>query len=444
MKTGSSTISSCSGDVPAAVLRRGLVVALACVGGVPGVARGEELYRFSAPERSFLEGFLIAKLPAPLRDPSNRYGDDLEAARLGHRLFFDGRLSVNGGISCAHCHRPEHHFTDGRNVGVGLGELKRNTPSVVGTAYSPWLYWDGRKDSLWSQALEPIESPHEHGLGRVEVARRVLKNYRDAYRAVFGKPPNLRNRRRFPASANPNGDPAGQKAWRKMRARDRRRVNEVFANVGKALMAYQRRLLPTASRFDRFVAAVNAQANGPTLERLYSRDEVVGLRLFMGRANCASCHNGPLFTNFEFHNVGAPEPRKEAVDLGRSAGVLKVKEDEFNCLSTYSDASSEDCPELLFLKTEGMELIGAFKTPSLRDVAETAPYMQSGQLSTLVDVVNHYNKPTPPFFDPEQHQARPHFDIMPLGLDETEVGQLVAFLKTLTSETRSAWMRPPR
>ena len=97
-----------------------------------------------------------------------------------------------------------------------------------------------------------------------------------------------------------------------------------------------------------------------------------------------------------------------------------------------------------FLKREGRELVGAFKTPSLRNVAMTAPYMQAGQLQTLEQVVAHYNRPFPPFYDRAQHPSRPHFDILPLNLDQTQQAQLVAFLKTLTSPIpNSPWWRPP-
>ena len=418
-----------------------LTVGVYVVALSPCVSLAEDAYNFSPEEITFLEGFLINKLPPPPVDHSNRYADEASAVELGHLLFFDTHLSKNGKISCAHCHKPEQQFTDGRPVGFGSEALRRNTPSVVGTTYSPWFYWDGRKDSLWSQALEPLESATEHGLGRVDVVRKVMNRHGRIYQKVFGHRPNFKNKQRFPPGASPLGNERAQRAWHSMRTSDRELVNKVFSHIGKAIMAYERKLLPTSSRFDRFVEAVRRSPN--KARTIFNEDEVIGLRLFMGRANCSSCHNGPLFTNFEFHNIGAPEVNKEAVDLGRADGVKKLRIDEFNCLSPYSDAQPEHCEELAFLKVEGMELLGAFKTPSLRNVTRTAPYMQSGQFENLVDVLNHYNRPVPPYFDPKQHTARPHFDIMPLGLTDDEKNQIIAFLGTLASESSSKWMTAP-
>jgi len=207
----------------------------------------------------------------------------------------------------------------------------------------------------------------------------------------------------------------------------------VFAQTGKALAAYQRRLALRPARFDQFVQAL-ARGDGVAVKALMSADEVAGLRLFVGAARCVSCHNGPLFTNHEFHNIGAPEADRSRIDLGRAEGVRQLQASAFSCLSRHSDARPErDCGEMRFLKTQGPELVGAFKTPSLRNVAATAPYMQGGQLATLADVLAHYNRPQPPFYDPAQHPSRPHFDILPLQLTPDQLGQLAAFLGTLTS-----------
>ena len=340
-----------------------------------------------------------------------------EGATLGRVLFYDKKLSANHTIACASCHQPQRYFTDGLAQGQGLGVTRRNTPTVLGNAYGPWRFWDGRKDSLWSQALEPIEHVDEHGFSRNQVYDYILSEYRDEYQSVFGKIDDL------------NAD----------------RQTAVFVNVGKALEAYQRRLRFTPSRFDRYVDALG---NGePADENVQlTNPELRGLRLFMGRAACASCHNGPLFSNFEFHNTGAPEPDENSVDLGRYIGIELLRKDEFNCLSRWSDAEPDQCDELTFLKKQGPELVGAFKTPSLRNVAETAPYMRGGQFATLDDVVAHYNDPVPPFYDREQHPNRPHFDILPLGLSNEQLDDLVAFLSTLTSPISASdnWWMPPK
>ncbi len=363
---------------------------------------------------AFLQTFSIDNLPALPEAPDNIYADNEQAALLGQSLFFDARLSANGLVSCATCHQPEHYFTDGRKRGLGLANTQRNTMSLLTAAWGPWRYWDGRKDSLWAQATEPLEHPDEHGFSRAQLKALILRHYAEPYSAVFGS-----------------------------LSKEAHDATRVMVNVGKALMAYQRRLALQPSKFDRFVAALG-QELAPAMSARLTGSELNGLRLFMGKAACASCHNGPLFSNFEFHNIGAPETDEAKVDLGRYAGIEKLRNDEFNCLSVWSDAPESACQELRYLKSQGPELVGAFKTPSLRNVAETSPYMHGGQLASLADVVDHYNAPKPPFYDRAQHPSRPHFDILPLGLSKQEKAELVAFLKTLTSPVpdNDAWWNP--
>ncbi len=394
-------------------------------------------YAFTEADKTFLARFALSALPPMPASLSNRQADNLEAAKLGQALFFDVRMSANGKVACATCHQPGRYFTDGLARARGIGTTRRSAPSVIGAAYSPWQFWDGRKDSLWAQAVEPIEHVDEQGLSRVEVAQFIDTHYRSQYEDVFGRDVDWSSIRRLPKPASPNGTEAARAQWAKLAPEVQVSVNTIMANTGKALMAYERRLTLQPARFDRFLAAlVSTSSSSAELSRFMSPDEVNGMRLFMGRGNCASCHNGPLFTNFEFHNVGAPEPNTRAVDLGRHAAISALLADEFTCLSPWSDAKPEDCEELRFLKRKGPELVGAIKTPTLRNVAETAPYMQSGQLRTLKDVVAHYNRPRPPFYDPAQHPSRPHFDILPLLLNDVEQRHLVLFLKTLTSPIR--------
>ena len=127
-------------------------------------------------ELKVLKSLWIGSLPKPPQDPTNAFADNKAAADFGHRLFFDTRLSSDGSVACASCHIPELAFTDGRKMAVGVGQTKRNAPTIIGVAYSPWLFWDGRKDSLWSQALGPLENPLEHGTNRKEVVKIILKD----------------------------------------------------------------------------------------------------------------------------------------------------------------------------------------------------------------------------------------------------------------------------
>ena len=390
--------------------------------------------RWSAEERAALRSLSIAGLGAVPADPSNRYADQPNAAELGRRLFFDTRLSANGKVSCASCHSPARNFQDDKPLADGVGRTARRTMPVAGTAYSPWQFWDGRADSQWAQALGPLESAVEHGGDRTQYAHLIASDYREQYEAVFGRVPDLKG---VPAHAGPVADPARAEAWRRLSALGRDDITRVYANIGKAIAAYERRIGFAPSRFDRYVEAVLA-GRRHTSDDAFSSEEEAGLRLFIGKANCSTCHNGPLFTDNHFHNTGVPAPAVALpTDSGRAVGVRQVVSAEFNCTSRYSDAKPEDCDELRFAATDGEELVRAFKTPSLRNVAERSPFMHAGQIATLGEVIAHYDgAPGAPFG---------HSELRPLRLSRAERRQLEAFLRTLSSPLTApnGFLEPP-
>jgi cytochrome c peroxidase len=288
---------------------------------------------------------------------------------------------------------------------------------IAGMARSPFLFWDGRKDSLWAQALGPLESPVEHGGTRAHYAHVVVDSYARDYEQIFGALPDLS---RVPRAAGPVPDRDAASAWNALSAAQRDEVTRVFVNIGKAIAAYERRLEFGASRFDTYVAAVTRGQSG---QSVLTDDEVAGLRLFIGRANCTQCHNGPLLTSNEFHNTGvAPRPEL-ALDHGRLAGATAVLSDEFNCRSQWSDARAR-CAELEFMVTGEHTLDRAYKVPSLRNVADRAPYMDAGQFATLAEVLDHYNR--------APAAAAGHSELRPLRLKPIELRQLEAFLRTLS------------
>jgi len=385
-----------------------------------------------------IRSLMLASLPPLPDDPSNAVANDPAAARFGHALFFDTGLSDTGTVACITCHQPDRNFTDGRPKGVAIGSTRRNTPSVVGTAYSPWMYWDGRRDSQWSQALSPLEDANEHGGTRTAYVRYVANrpDYREAYEYLFGPLPGLSDIGRFPPSASPLGDDDAMAAWARMDPDDRRAVNRAFANIGKAIAAYERKLLHGPGRFDAYAAAVvdgdrDAQAD------LFSNDEAAGLKLFLGKARCTECHNGPLFTNHEFHNNGVLSYPGDLPDEGRIQGLRELREDPFNCFGPYNDQDDAYCGELRFARS-GPELLGSFKTPSLRNLAGTAPYMHRGQHADLDEVLDHYNEA--PLAMIGHNEAE-----FPLNLSLRELEQLEAFLLTLDGPIAASdeWLRPP-
>ena len=364
--------------------------------------------KWSDADVAVLRTLWIGSLGVLPPDPTNAVANDPRASELGHALFFDTRLSPSGTIACATCHRPELRFTDGMQKGRGVGQSKRNTPSIVGVAYSPWQYWDGRRDSQWAQALSPIEDAAEHGGNREHAVSAVTANdeFRQQYEAIFGLLPEP-------------GDARG--------------TDTAFANIGKAIAAYERLIMPGPSRFDHYVEAV---LSGVEEQTLYSADEIAGLRLYIGKAACTQCHNGPLLTNYEFHNTGVLSFPGEVPDKGRAAGVRQVLADPFNCRGEFSDAADRSCAELEFARS-GYEVLGAFRTPSLRNLEDTEPYMHKGQMFTLAEVLAHYNEAPLSMIG--------HNEAKPLGLNAVELMQLEAFLETLAAPlaTDEKWLRPP-
>ena len=402
----------------------GLTLALLAAASLAGAALAgpfsfKGIDGWSTEEIATLSSVRLSELPPTPKDPSNAYEASPAAVSLGQRIFSDRRFSGNGAVSCASCHQPDKQLQDGRPLGVGVGTGARRTMPVVAAGQSPFLFWDGRKDSLWSQALGPLEDPVEHGGNRLAYAHLLKAHYRAEYEAVFGVMPNLSQ---LPKEASPLGTPEQKAAWGTMNEDTRQAVSRVFANMGKALAAYQKTLRHGESRLDRYVEAVVKR--DPAAPQVLDASEKNGLRIFIGKGRCITCHNGPLLTDQHFHNTGIAPRVPAQPDLGRRAGIAKLREDEFNCLGRFSDARPEQCEELRFLATDDHAMEAAFKTPSLRNVALRAPYMHAGQIASLADVVRHYSK--------APSAAAGHSELKPVKLSEDEVQDLAAFLGTLS------------
>lgn len=322
-------------------------------------------------------------------------GDNPQTAdkiALGHELFFDGRLSVDGTVACATCHDPGRAFTDGRQTSIGVQGRsgQRNAPTVLNALYNQAQFWDGRAKTLEDQAALPIVNPVEMGQPDLEAAVRSLTaypEYRQAFQKVFGRPPNGRD-------------------------------------LIAAIASYERTLTSFDSPFDRFLAG-----DGQAIDAAARR----GWVLFNDKARCQKCHaladETPDLVNFkddDFHNIGVLIVRHRVVPLARKAEKLV---DSGNAAEVDRAAIQSDMSALgRFLVTRKKPDIASFKTPGLRNVMVTAPYFHDGSHQTLWDVLDHYNKgagPRDPWLDP---------DIEPLALEENEIDDLVAFLASLTSE----------
>ena len=357
----------------------------------------------------------LSPLPeAPPPNPTNRVADNREAAQLGQMFFFDTRFSRDGTVACATCHSPFHGFADVEATSLGAGRGIRNAPTVLNTAYNKWQFWDGRADTLWSQALSALEGETEQAGTRLQYAHLIYRHYAADYETVFGALPELEDATRFPADGKP-GDPA----FDSMSDADQRAVNTVFANIGKAIEAYERLLISGNAPFDQYVAG-NTEAITLEAKR--------GLKTFIGKGVCILCHDTPTFTDNDFHNLGVPQGELPE-DTGRYAGISSLLADPFNGGSIYSDDTAVATRILNFLESTSQHQ-GEFKTPTLRNVALTAPYFHTGEFPTLASVIEFNNAGGTGGNFVGQREGT----LEPLGLSEQEIADLIEFLETLTGK----------
>ena len=387
----------------------------------------------------------FSPLPVVPGDATNVFADDARAATLGQRLYFDssysGALAVgtdggNGGlgavgergkVACASCHGSVSG-ADNRSVpnhvSLGTDFGTRNALQVVNSSFYAWTNWGGRFDSQWSLPLAVAENGKIMASSRLAVAHLLWNKYRADYDTLFPVPlapaldPAAADAARFPATGKPKAlmtDPDG--AWELMAAGDRAIVNRIYANFGKAIAAYMRKLVSRDAPFDRFVAG-DASALTASAKR--------GFRVFTGKGQCQTCHSGPQFSDNKFHALGVQQTgdRVPATDLGRFQDVPGLLGSAFNTAGAYSD--SPDAGKLVAV-AQVDTLRGAFRTSGLRGLGSSAPYMHSGQLATLSDVVNFYDQGGGAVVDGGTRDPL----MMPLALTPEEKTDLGAFLQTL-------------
>jgi cytochrome c peroxidase len=385
----------------------------------PGIAEPLATTLWTAEEWSKARRFSpLRPLPA---DPTNALADNPRAARLGHQLFFEPRLSPQG-VACATCHQPERGFTDGIAVANTLAPVQRNTMTILNVGYYRWLTWDGARDSLWHRAAAPIESPKEMGSSRLYVVRVVMQSYGPELSQLESLPegwgalwPTL------PLSGQP-----GEPAFDALTAVHQEAVNRVFTTILKCIAAYERQVVSALAPFDRYVAG-DASALSVSAQR--------GFQHFL-RLECDTCHTTPLFSDDQFHNLGLPSGL--VPDQGRAEGLRRLQESPFRGTGPYADGPpvvrAEDYPV-------GKALLGSFRTPSLSELALTAPYGHNGTIATLAEWLDHYVSVTsaPPAtmlgtLDPA---------LRAVEITPQEKRELVDFLLSLSSTSTSAWTQQP-
>ncbi|MEY3012571.1 MAG: hypothetical protein RIT45_1306 [Pseudomonadota bacterium] len=257
----------------------------------------------------------VARVPA---SPTNAHADDPAAAAFGRTLFFDKKLSVDGTIACASCHREDEGFSDPRafSVGVRGQHGDRHAMPITAVAFQRFTLWDGRGDSVWIQPLKAIENEQEMDLTRVELLRRIAQHHAATYTALFGPLPSTAG---LPARGKP-----GMPAWEALPAATRDAIDRVGANVGKAIEAFERTILCENKRFDQWAAGTG------TLDPR----ELRGARVFVENG-CDNCHSGPAFSDGEFHNIGIP-----STDPGRAVGSELLLADAFTRAPSETSAAA--------------------------------------------------------------------------------------------------------
>lgn len=406
----------------------------------PDVTQPDPNDGFTAAEWATLKT-LSPQGAKPPADPTNKYADNAAAARLGQMLYhetsYSGPLTIgsngtNGGlgavgeagkVACVSCHSgsgSEDSRSKPNNVSLGTAYGTRNALSVFESSYQTWTNWGGRFDSQWSLPLAVAENASIMKSTRLEVVHMIRTKYKAEYEAAFpALDAGLSDTARFPLVGKPKAnaaDPDGP--WEGMTAADKTVVNTVYSHFGKAIAAYIRLLVTKDAPFDRYVAGDRS-----ALDEAQKR----GLRTFLGKG-CVTCHSGPGFTDGKFHAIGVGQtgPNVPATDNGRFQDVPALLASAFNTNGAYSD--DVNTGKLTGLVQEASQT-GQFRTPTLRGVARSAPYMHSGQLATLADVMAYYDKG-----GNDTGDAGIVKDplMKPLGLQGTAAADLARFLEGLS------------
>lgn len=346
--------------------------------------------------------------------------------KLGEEIFFAEEFSGDGATSCATCHDPGQAFQDGLSHPRGVQKIHRDTPGLWGLDQQRWFGWDGRWDSLWSQALEPIETAEELDSDRLILLRWIDRNpdRRQLFEESFGDFPRLDG---LPERARENSEWTGE--YQQLPQERRRRLNRAFTDLGRAVAAYEKTLQAPKTSFDHFVHAL-AEGNSQEAKK-YPAEARYGLAIFLDQGRCVFCHNGPAFSDGEFHDTGLISSGSSSRDSGRYGGILDLKRSPFNLLGEYSDEKTGAAADRTRRLRRDSKMWGAFRTPGLRGVSETAPYFHDGSRADLSSVIRFYSR---------RENARPvhqgaghHGErlVEPLNLTPVEEEMLVEFLNTL-------------
>ena len=379
-------------------MKRVLLAALLAAGVLQAFAGGGAAAPADPPPPLGLQ-----PVPIPAGNPQTP-----EKIALGDKLFNDKRFSSTGMVACATCHDAKKAFTDSpRKVSEGINKLTgtRNAPTVLNAVYFEKQFWDGRSPSLEDQALHPFLNPVEMGLKDHQPILQIVRTdpeYAKAFKAVFGK--------------------SG--------------TDITMAEVTGAIAAFERAQVAGNSAFDRYRYLSDEGALTPAQKR--------GFDLFVNQGRCVSCHvieeTQALFTDNRFHNVGVGITAIQGEVPSLAGEFLKAKATLAEVdVKVLTDKRTSELGR--FAVTRTFDDLGSFKTPTLRNIAATAPYMHDGSIATLREVVVHYNNGGITKTDDRVNDFLSG-GIRPLNLTESQIDDLVAFMEALTSPEYAALANP--
>jgi cytochrome c peroxidase len=378
----------------------------------------------------------MSPLPPLPADPTNAFADNAKAATFGQRLFFDekfsGALKVDSDlgttgtaklVSCKSCHSGpalDDERSNPATVSIGVGIHTRNSPPLVNSSFYEWTNWGGRFAAQWELPLAVVENGVIMSGNRLALAHRIFDVYKADYEDIFGAmaPEIGTDAARFPAAGKPKAAIEPDGAWEGMTADDKAIINRILVNYSKSIAAYVRKLVSREAPFDLFMAGDDNALSASALS---------GARVFADHG-CGECHSGAHFSDSKFHALGVPQTGANvpAMDDGRFKDLpgLVGAANIFNVNGAFSDKT--DTGKLAGLDTTDVTLKGVFRTPSLRGVANSAPYMHSGQLATLSDVIA--------FYEAGGSASTPTGVLQPFTLTPQEEADLIAFLTSLTGK----------
>ena len=364
---------------------------------------------------------------SPLLDESNEWDGNEEAIAFGQKLFFSHSLSPNA-IACSTCHTPNIGFADGLQQSFGADVTNRHSPTLFDVAHQTWFRWDGGCDSLWCQAVGPLEASNEMNGSRTFVVSALYgdASLKEDYERIFGTLPDIAG---VDLSAKPTSESSPENdLWMALEESQQEDITATMVNVTKSIAAFEATIQSGPTPFDDFV---DTFMDDTILEEdalaMLTPEEEIGLRLFIGEGRCHLCHNGPTLSNDSFHNIGlGPREWLADTDIGRYDGITMLQTSEFNSSGFWSDAPNGLRTQRVVRLVQSTEQLGQYKTPTLRNLFQTAPYMHGGHFDTLDEVLEHYSKL-------EESTLQGHSDetLKPLNWTSKEKEAVIAFLRLL-------------